>query len=92
MKSAGVFVGGLTSVLTINLMLIGVCSSAPTGAPPAAALPPPMPPPVVRLVPVIDEPRSEPMPWGTFIWGCGGRISLDPDGGLSLPVCFNRGR
>ncbi len=92
MKSAGVFVGGLTSVLTVNLMLVGVCSSAPTSA--APALPPavPVPPPVVRIAPVVAEPPSIPMPWGTFVWGCGGRISVDPEGALALPVCFNPGR
>jgi hypothetical protein len=47
---------------------------------------------VVRVVTVVPEAPSEPMPWGTFIWGCGGRISVDPEGALSLPVCFNRGR
>ncbi|HLY12370.1 MAG TPA: hypothetical protein VKW04_23915 [Planctomycetota bacterium] len=91
MKSAGVFLGGLTSVLTFNLMLIGVCSSAPACTPPAA-LPPPVPTPIVRTVSVSVEPPSEPMPWGTFIWGCGGRMSMDPDGVLLLPICLNRGR
>jgi hypothetical protein len=90
MKSAGVFVGGLTSVLTMNLMLIGVCSSAPTPMTPAVPPPPPVPAPVVRVVTEVLEPRSEPMPWGTFIWGCGGRISIDPEGALPLPICFNR--
>ncbi len=92
MKSAGVFVGGLTSVLTVNLMLVGVCSSAPSTA--APALPPavPVPPAVVRIAPVVAEPPSIPMPWGTFVWGCGGRISVDPEGAVALPVCFNPGR
>jgi hypothetical protein len=86
MKSAGVFLGGLTSVLACNLMLVGLCSSAPACTPPAAP-PPPAPPPIVRLSPAVAEPQSEPMPWGTFIWGCGGRISLDPEGGIELPTC-----
>jgi hypothetical protein len=91
MKSSGVFLGGLTSVLTCNLMLVGVCSSAPTCTPPAA-LPPPVPPPIVRVVPALAESESQPIPWGTFIWGCGGRISIDPEGAIALPVCLNRGR
>ena len=91
MKSAGVFVGGLTSILTMNLMLIGVCSSAPVPVAPALP-PPPTAAPIIRSVPVIVEPQSEPMPWGMFIWGCGGRISVDPEGVLPLPICLNRGR
>jgi hypothetical protein len=92
MKSAGVFVGGLTSVLTVNLMLVGVCSSAPMAAAPALPPPLPVPPPVVRSVAVEPRPLSEPIPWGTFIWGCGGHISVDPEGAWALPICLNRGR
>ena len=91
MKNAGVFLGGLTSVLACNLMLVGVCSSASTCAP-FAAVPPPVPPPIIRLAPAAAEPPSEPIPWGTFIWGCGGRVSFDPEGALALPICLNRGR
>jgi hypothetical protein len=91
MKSARVFLGGLTSVLGCNLMLMGVCSSAPSCVPPAAP-PPPPPPAIVRLAPELAEPESQPIPWGTFIWGCGGRISVDPEGALALPLCLNRGR
>ena len=87
MKSAGVFLGGLTSVLTVNLMLIGVCSSASTCAP-AAVVPPPVPPPIVRIQPKHVESPSEPLPWGVFIWGCGGRVAVDPvEGALQLPIC-----
>ena len=93
MKSAGVFLGGLTSVLTMNLMLIGVCSSAPSCPPPVLpAIPPPAPAPIIRLEPKYELPPSEPLPWGTFIWGCGGHISLDPEGSFSLPICLNRGK
>jgi hypothetical protein len=91
MKSAGVFLGGLTSVLSLNLMLIGVCSSAPSCAPPAA-VPPAVPPPIVRIAPAHAEAQPEPMPWGTFIWGCGGRVSIDPEGAVALPICLSRGR
>ena len=91
MKSAGVFVGGLTSILTINLMLVSVCSSAPVTMSPAVP-PPPVPPPIIRLAPAHAEPQAEPIPWGTFIWGCGGRISVDPDGAIAPPLCLNRGR
>lgn len=87
MTSAGVFLGGLASVLTCNLMLIGVCSSAPT-VPLAAAPPPPLPAPVVRLQPKYAEPPSEPLPWGVFIWGCGGRVAVDlEEGAVQLPIC-----
>jgi len=73
--------------LTVNLMLIGVCSSASTCAP-AAAVPPPVPPPVLRIQPRHAESPSEPMPWGVFIWGCGGRVAVDPEeGALQLPIC-----
>jgi len=87
MKSAGVFLGGLTSVLACNLIMVGVCSSAVL--PPAPVVPqvPNLPPAVVRLAPVTPEYRSEPLPWGTFIWGCGGHISVDLDGALALPLC-----
>jgi hypothetical protein len=89
MKSAGVFLGGLTSVLACNLMLIGVCSSAPTGAAPLPALPPPLPnpPAVVRTVPKPVETHAEPSPLGLFLWGCGAHRSADPEGALPLPIC-----
>jgi hypothetical protein len=92
MKSAGVFLGGLTSVLTCNLIMIGVCSSAPSRPTPSPAVPPPVPAPIVRIEAARIEPQSEPLPWGTFIWGCGGRISVDPEGVIALPICLNRGR
>lgn len=92
MKSAGVFLGGLTSVLTCNLMLIGVCSSAPSLPTPHAAPPPPAPAPVVRIQPKYEAPPSEPLPWGTFIWGCGGHVSVDPDGAVTLPICLPLGK
>jgi len=91
MKSAGVFVGGLTSILTINLMLVSVCSSAPVTMPAAAARPP-LPTPVVRMTTAPAQPQAEPIPWGTFIWGCGGHIAVDPEGAIALPICLNRGR
>jgi hypothetical protein len=91
MKSSGVFLGGLTSVLACNLMLIGVCTSAPACTP-LAAPPASVPPPIIRLAPAVAEFESQPIPWGTFIWGCGGRISVDPEGAIALPVCLNRGR
>lgn len=86
MKSAGVFLGGLTSVLTMNLMLIGVCSSAPSCPPPPAApaVQPPVPAPIVRIERRFEP---EPIPWGTFIWGCGGHISADPENVVELPIC-----
>ncbi|MBI3857639.1 MAG: hypothetical protein HY293_18310 [Planctomycetes bacterium] len=91
MKNAGVFLGGLGSVLACNLMLIGVCSSAPTDPPPAPAAPPP-PPPLAAVVKFIPEPvverPSDPMPMGLFMWGCGGHLMLDPEGALPLPVCL----
>ncbi len=87
MKSAGVFLGGLVSVLTCNLMLIGVCSSAPSAPLPAVPPPPPVPAPIVRVAPIAPEYRSEPLPWGTFIWGCGGHISVDPNNVVELPIC-----
>jgi len=87
MKSTGVFLGGLASVLAVNLTLIGVCSSAPTCTP-HAVVPPPVPPPVVRIQPRYAESPSEPLPWGVFIWGCGGRVAVDlEEGALPLPVC-----
>lgn len=91
MKSAGVFVGGLTSILTINLMLVSVCSSAPVTMAPAVP-PPSVPPPIIRMASGPVQPQSEPIPWGTFIWGCGGHISVDPEGAVALPICLNRGR
>jgi hypothetical protein len=89
MKSAGVFVGGLTSVLTCNLIMIGICSSAPmVPSTPPASVPLPVPAPIVRIEAARIEPQSEPLPWGTFI--CNGHISLDPEGAIALPICFNR--
>jgi hypothetical protein len=73
-------------------MLIGVCSSAPSLPTPPAAVPPPVPAPIVRIEPARVEPQSEPLPWGTFIWGCNGHISLDPEETIALPLCFNPGR
>jgi hypothetical protein len=88
MKSNGVFLGGLTSVLACNLMLIGVCSSSPAGPAPAAAPPPPaLPPPIVRLVPKTVEIPVAPVPLGMFLWGCGAHLSADPEGVLALPIC-----
>ena len=89
MKSAGVFLGGLGSVLACNLMLIGVCSSAPSGAaaPPIAPPPPPPPAAVLRVLPKPVEMVSPSVPLGVFLWGCGGRMMVDPDGALPLPVC-----
>ena len=86
MKNAGVFLGGLTSVLACNLMLIGVCSSAPSGPAilPAAPPLPPAPPVVVKVVP---RPLEMPLPLGVFVWGCGAHRSVDADGALSLPIC-----
>lgn len=91
MKSAGVFLGGLTSVMACNLMLVGVCSSAPSLTPPAALPPPPVPAPIVRVI-EKSAPPLEPIPWGMFIWGCGGRIAVDAEAALALPICFNPGR
>jgi len=87
MKSAGVFLGGLGSVLACNLMLIGVCSSAPSRPAPPPVAPPPPPPPaaVLRVLPKPAETASVPL--GLFLWGCGGRMMVDPDGALPLPVC-----
>jgi len=90
MKNAGVFVGGLTSVLTLNLIMIGVCSSAPSIPVPAPAVPPPLPAPIVRMEPAKVE--SQPVPWSALVWRCNGHISLDDDAGFSLPICLNRGR
>jgi hypothetical protein len=89
MKNAGVFVGGLTSVLACNLMLIGVCSSAPVqpAAAPAAPPPPPAPPAIVRVVPKPAAPSAQPLPLGLFLWGCGSHLSVDPEGALPLPIC-----
>jgi hypothetical protein len=86
MKNAGVFLGGLTSVLACNLMLIGVCSSAPSRPTPlpAAPPPPPAPPAVVKVVP---RPSEMSLPLGVFIWGCGAHRSVDADGALALPIC-----
>ena len=91
MKSAGVFLGGLGSVLACNLMLIGVCSSAPSRSAPAPAAPPPPPPPppavVVKVVPKPVETLAQPVALGMFVWGCGGRRIVDPDGAFPLPIC-----
>jgi hypothetical protein len=87
MKNAGVFVGGLTSVLACNLMLIGVCSSAPSGPAAVPAAPPPPPPPaVVKIIPK-PAPPAAPVPLGLFLWGCGAHLSADPEGALPLPIC-----
>jgi hypothetical protein len=90
MKNAGVFVGGLTSMLACNLLLIGVCSSAPAGpAPmlPAAPAPPPVPPAIVKTLPKPVETLFEPVPLGLFLWGCGSHLCVDPEGALPLPIC-----
>jgi hypothetical protein len=89
MKSAGVFLGGLGSVLACNLMLVGVCSSAPSRpAPPPVTPPPPPPPPVVlKVVTKTVEAATQPVPLGLFMWGCGGRMIVDTEGALPLPVC-----
>src|SRR5262245_19189674 len=89
-KSAGVFLGGLGSVLACNLVLIVVCSSAPTHPlpqPPASPPPPPPPPAVVRGVPkpVVAEAPVPAVPLGLFVWGCGAHRSVDPEGALPLP-------
>jgi hypothetical protein len=88
MKSAGVFLGGLGSVLACNLMLIGVCSSAP--APVSPPPPPPPPPAIVKVVPKPVETISPPTALGLFVWGCGGRMIVDPNGALPLPICPRR--
>jgi hypothetical protein len=90
MKSSGVFLGGLGAVLATNLMLIGVCSSAPLGPAPSPVLPPPLPPPppaVTRVLPRSPEIGPPPVPLGLFVWGCGAHLFLDPEGALPLPVC-----
>jgi hypothetical protein len=87
MKSAGVFLGGLTSVLACNLMLIGVCSSAPSGPAALPAPPPPAPPAIVKAVPKPAELRVEALPLGVFVWGCGAHRSVDAGGALALPIC-----
>lgn len=87
MKSAGVFLGGLSSVLAFNLMLIGVCSSAPVHPAPAPAVPPPPPPPaIVKIAPRPVQSTLD-MPLGLFMWGCGAHLSIDPEGALPLPIC-----
>jgi hypothetical protein len=87
MKSAGVFLGGLGSVLACNLMLIGVCSSAPLPAAPPP--PPPAPAPaIVKVLPKPVEQRPVPaIPLGLFVWGCGAHLSVDPEGAFTLPIC-----
>lgn len=95
MKSAGVFLGGLGSVLGINLMLIGVCSSAPAAPAPAAPIAPPtiLPPPaIVRVIPRAPEMQADPVPLGVFLWGCGTHRTADPEGALPLPICAPRFR
>ena len=89
MKNAAVFLGGLGSVLACNLMLIGVCSSAPSrpASLPAAPPPPPPPPAVVKVLPKPVETLSEPVALGMFLWGCGGHLMIDPEGALPLPIC-----
>jgi len=89
MKSAGVFLGGLTSVLACNLMLIGVCSSAPTGPAPLPAAPPPPPAPtaVVKTIPKPAELNAASLPLGMFVWGCGAHRSVDTEGAFTLPIC-----
>ena len=90
MKNGGVFLGGLASVFACNLMLIGVCSSAPAGPAPLPAAPPPPPPPPLAIVKVPPKPvetLSEPLPLGLFLWGCGAHRSADPEGAIPLPIC-----
>lgn len=88
MKSGGVFLGGLGSVLACNLMLIGVCSSEPAHLPTPPAMPPcPAPPLVVRMDPKPVEAPSAPVPLGLFLWGCGAHLTIDPEGVLPLPIC-----
>jgi len=87
MKNGGVFLGGLALVLTCNLMLIGVCSSAPLRPTPAAAPPPPPPAPIVRIVVKPAEVELEPIPFGLFLWGCGAHSYFDPEAALPLPIC-----
>lgn len=84
MKNAGVFLGALGSVLACNLMLIGVCSSAPSRP---APLPAPAPPPAPAIVKVVPKPEPVTPPLGLFVWGCGAHLRLDPEGALALPVC-----
>src|SRR5688500_10087828 len=92
MKNGGVFLGGLTSVLACNLMLIGVCSTAPAAPASAPAVPPPPPPlpAIVKVVPKPVERMHAPVPLGLFVWGCGAHRSVDPEGTLSLPICAPR--
>jgi hypothetical protein len=90
MKSAGVFLGGLGSVLACNLMLIGVCSSASSRPLPTPASPPPPPPPPPAIVKVVARPVEMPapsLPLGLFVWGCGVHQSIDPEGAFQLPIC-----
>jgi len=87
MKSAGVFLGGLGSVLACNLMLIGVCSSAPSRPAPPPVAPPPPPPPAAVLKVLPKPAETVAVPLGLFMWGCGGRMQVDPDGVLPLPIC-----
>lgn len=88
MKNAGVFLGALASVLGVNLMLIGVCSSAPSRPSPLPAAPPPPPPaPIVKVVPKPVEMAAEPMALGLFVWGCGAHLRVNPEGALPLPIC-----
>lgn len=86
MKNAGVFLGGLGLILTCNLMLISVCSSAPLRPLPASP-PPPPPAPIVKPVPKPLPLEMEAPPFGVFVWGCGAHLSIDPEGALPLPIC-----
>ena len=87
MKSANVFLSGLTSVLACNLMLIGMCSSAPAHPMPTPTAPPP--PPTTAIVKTAPRPveLSAAVPLGLFAWGCGAHLSLDPEGALQFPIC-----
>ena len=87
MKSAGVVLGGLGSVLACNLMLIGVCSSAPSRPAPPPVAPPPPPPPAAVLKVLPKPAETVAVPLGLFVWGCGGRRIVDTEGVLPLPVC-----
>ena len=88
MKSAGVFLGGLGGVLACNLMLVGVCSSAPGAPAPAVPAPlPPAPAPIVKTIPKPAQTVAPSAPLGVFFWGCGAHLSVDPEGALPLPIC-----
>jgi hypothetical protein len=42
---------------------------------------------VLKVVAKAAEAANPPVALGLFIWGCGGRMIIDPDGALPLPVC-----